>query len=603
MLGPFDKPAELRIQPLPFDMMFQMAEKRQLRGDKTQEQIDNLQGAFASLQAAPGHEEYKVKALEPYQKAISNFMTKYQDPSDPRAVRELTQLKSSFMNDQNVQNILQSKQLYDKLVPELYKAKNTDAVFTSPVMNKQGEFQKNEQLYTPDKLSFIPQADINPEIDKDLAKVSPYIHQNNFLPSIRYMTGPNGEKVPMIQQGQTVHERKSYAEFNKSIDAIVDNILQQNTDASRWFIPKNDQGDPVKTRAYVKQYVTNKAISYFYDNEKTDLSFSQFNGGDKEKAGVELFEQAQPFEYVSGEQRSLDEIKSSNNVIESSPTQFPIMGGGMGSSGNIEHTVKNPGSISERFGNLSKTTQYGLLDIAKKIKIAQVPSQWTEENWKDLEVELSKRKPVRVAPVAISYRNPEYVKREGETIDNNLENNVFYDPQDKQVFSGVQLRKAGWEAVGKTGYLSSYNVTSIQVPGTNNKASFASPDIVKLKNADGTVKTMYMGINKSQITDQYVKDLVKNKISVASQIKYPTQLLEGDDSIIILPFENPEKGNPKYSFKLGIEGYDTPFEFEAATQEDYDKMVSALIGPNPTDSKGSTLPGIQNFIITSLFND
>ena len=38
-------------------------------------------------------------------------------------------------------------------------------------------------------------------------------------------------------------------------------------------------------------------------------------------------------------------------------------------------------------------------------------------------------------------------------------------------------------------------------------------------------------------------------------------------------------------------------------EADYDKMVGALVGPNPTDSNGSTLPGIRNFIITSLFND
>jgi hypothetical protein len=595
MIGPFDKPAELQIQPIPFELMFQLAEKQQARRDKSEQELGTLQGAFASLQEAPGHEDYKRKALSPYQDAIKNFMSKYSDPSDPRAIRELSALKSSFMSDPHIQNIHNSKQTYDKLMPELYKAKQTDAVFTSPVMNKQGEFQPNEQLYTPSNLGFIPnEGKFDEEMDTIIrAKLPEMLHKNQAgFTTIKDSQG-NPREV-FIEGGKEVSWRDSNT-FKSTIQAAKNIASTQSTGSSKWFV--NKYGEDM-----IEPYLWNRTEPLMFNHEKRNINY-QFPAKGEEKAGAELFEQAQPFEYISGEQKSLDEIKNSKNIIESSPTQFPIMGGGMGSSGNIQHTVRNPGTTAERFGNLSKTTQYALLDIAKKIGIAQVPSQWTEENWNKLEVELSKRKPIRVAPISMSYRNPTYVSTEGETIDNNLENNVFYDPQEKQVYSGVQLRKAGWQAVGKTGYLSSYNVTSIQVPGTNNKASFASPDIVKLKNADGTTKTMYMGINKSQINDQYIKDLVKNKISVAAQIKYPTQLLEGDDSVIILPFENPKQGNPKYSFKLGIEGYDTPFEFEASTQADYDKMVGALVGPNPTDSNGSTLPGIRNFIITSLFND
>ncbi len=555
MIGPFDKPAELQIQPIPFELMFQLAEKQQARRDKSEQELGALQGAFASLQEAPGHEDYKRKALSPYQDAIKNFMNKYQDPSDPRAVRELSALKSSFMSDPHIQNIHNSKQTYDKLMPELYKAKQTDAVFTSPVMNKQGEFQPNEQLYTPDKLSFIPQADINPEIDKDLAKVSPYIHQNNFLPSIRYMTGPNGEKVPIIQQGQTVHERKSYAEFNKSIDAIVDNILQQNTDASRWFIPKNDQGDPVKTRAYVKQYVTNKAISYFYDNEKTDLSFSQFNGGDKEET---------------------------NNVTATNIPEQQQVGvtGGLGKTiqdrvrgrvygGFVPVGKKEPGKIYDGLTRVQKLTTSKL---AGDLGITSSPSSWTDVEWNKIKtMSDSIDEGTKTSAIQVTDDSKKVREEKGAKINVIKQNYLFFNPETGKSITGYQLGKEGFEIIEDAGTISTFNVIPQQIAGQE-KYTFASPRVMIAKNKDGVEIPLYMGRNRAELNKPYKVGLLNNRIAQSLQTGVPTAITEYNDDIIIIPGSDPQR---PYSFTLDMKGEQVLFPYD--TYEAFQEGVIRLL--------------------------
>ena len=581
MIGPFDKPAELRIQPLPFELMFQMAEKRQQRADKTEEVAGALSGAFASLQEAPGHKRYKVETLKPYQDALQQFMKKYPDMSDPRALRELTNIKSAFQNDPNIHNIVESKQTYDKLLPEMYKAKNTGAVFTGSIFDREGNIQANKQRYTPEQLSFIPQADINPEIDAQLAKVHPHITQGNFLPKISYMKGPNGEDVPMIQQGQTITERKSYEEFNKAIEAITESIMQGNTDGSRYYIAKNGTGDYASTRQIVRQQVLRNAIPFFYENTKTDLSHSQFAGKDSEDTESSIEQINIPYDQTNNASRLSSEVKSKRTNINTTISDLGVINPGIGGT-NIRNTPQNI-PAEKVYYTLTRLNQFKAKHFANLLGLNTDPGKWTDSDWDKIN-ELSDKidSGIKTTTVQNFQRNSTIREENGKAMNSKKGSYVFYNPETKQTITGYQLGKDGFSIKEETGWLSSSNLIPYNIPGQT-KYTFASPRTVIAKNKDGQEIELYAGINRAEINDEYLVGLLSNRISNALERNVPQPITEYNSDVVIIPGKNP------YSFSLNIKGNNIDFTYDNI--QSYKEGVINLLND----------PNIENSLLDALF--
>ena len=581
MIGPFDKPAELRIQPLPFELMFQMAEKRQQRADKTEEVAGALSGAFASLQSAPGHEGYKVETLKPYQDALQQFMKKYSDMSDPRALRELINIKSAFQNDPNIHNIVESKQTYDKLLPEMYKAKNTGAVFTGSIFDREGNIQENRQRYTPEQLSFIPQADINPEIDAQLAKVHPHITQGNFLPKISYMKGPNGEDVPMIQQGQTITERKSYEEFNKAIEAITESIMQGNTDGSRYYIAKNGTGDYASTREIVRQQVLRNAIPFFYQNTKTDSSHSQFAGKDNEDTGSSIEQINIVYDQTNNASSLSSDVKSKRTNINTTISDLGVINPGIGGT-NIRNTPQNI-PAEKVYYTLTRLNQFKAKHFANLLGLNTDPGKWTDSDWNKI-TELSDKidSGIKTTTVQNFQRNSTIREENGKAMNSKKGSYVFYNPETKQIITGYQLGKDGFSIKEETGWLSSSNLIPYNIPGQT-KYTFASPRTVIAKNKDGQEIELYAGINRAEINDEYLVGLLSNRISNALERNVPQPITEYNSDVVIIPGKNP------YSFSLNIKGNNIDFTYDNI-QSYKEGIINLLNDPN-----------IENSLLDALF--
>lgn len=579
MIGPFDKPAELRIQPLPFELMFQMAEKRQQRADKTQETAGALSGAFASLQSAPGHEGYKVETLKPYQDALQQFMKKYPDMSDPRALRELTNIKSAFQNDPNIHNIVESKQTYDKLLPEMYKAKNTGAVFTGSIFDREGNIQANKQRYTPEQLSFIPQADINPEIDAQLAKVHPHITQGNFLPKISYMKGPNGEDVPMIQQGQTITERKSYQEFNKAIEAITESIMQGNTDGSRYYIAKNGTGDYASTREIVRQQVLRNAIPFFYQNTKTDLSHSQFVGKEGEESSFTppgmLNTIDQQYDVTKETSEELKNIHSPANFKQtpsSSPFTLSKVGGEF-----VPDKTYDPIKTYQSLTPLTRNRLEFLKQNDPVYKNKDIKN-FTEKDYKHFDNILQKEyKGVKVSDNKITFKTKEESDQWKDFFNRNKTNFFFYDPEQNKVISGTQLNDAGIKIESASGVITNNTYTNIPTD-TKYKFTIAFPVTASLSDGSSQ-RELLVGLNKAQIVSDpgLYKSTLMNEISAAHKMMLPTSLF-GSNIIVI-----PESSG--YSFSLDFNDGTEPTYYHAETEKEYRDKIDMIINNSTISSK------------------
>lgn len=163
----WDKQPELVLPKIPFEFLAGLAEKRDKQLDKLDVEIGQTKGAFAALQAAPGHEDLAQGLTKNYLGELNALTEKYKNNYTSRDfTRELTALSTKFTNDPGVKTVVNSKEWYDKNGAALWEARTKNYVINSPVLEKDGNFKQNTNPYSFDTFRMTPWADTVKEIQE-----------------------------------------------------------------------------------------------------------------------------------------------------------------------------------------------------------------------------------------------------------------------------------------------------------------------------------------------------------------------------------------------------------------------------------------------------
>lgn len=157
----WDKQPELVLPKVPFEFLAGLAEKQDKQMDELDTRLGKIKGEFASLVAAPGHEDLATGLTSDYNKRVDDWYEKHKNSLTSReASRELTSLGTQFANDQKVQTVVKSRQFYEKFEPKMWEELNKRSYVDAPgILNPDGTFNQNSQMYDMSKFHLTSQAD------------------------------------------------------------------------------------------------------------------------------------------------------------------------------------------------------------------------------------------------------------------------------------------------------------------------------------------------------------------------------------------------------------------------------------------------------------
>lgn len=285
----WDKQPELVLPKIPFELFAGLAERSAKRMDAIDEQIGKTKGLFASLTAAPGHEDMATAKSRDYNNALNTLYDKYKGNLNSREFsREVTSLASRYANDPTVQKVTKSYDWYSKVgAPSIYAARNTNSVISAPgIINKDNNFDQNTLEYNPTTFKITESADY----------ISPIQHQFEiqkqnkdawFKEGMPVLYGLDGEKIQVTKENE--HEWRDALSLKNVVDSTYDMIMDNNNSIPGYRYLKADAerqfgGDKKAVENYIKETIINASEPFKYDwnnyKEKTSLI-----GAPKDKDG------------------------------------------------------------------------------------------------------------------------------------------------------------------------------------------------------------------------------------------------------------------------------------------------------------------------------
>lgn len=280
----WDKQPELILPKIPFEFLAGLAEKRDKQLDAVDTKIGELKGKFASLVAAPGHEDLATGLTNDYNKKVNDWYEKYKsNPLSREGSRELSSLASQFANDQKVQTVVKSRQFYEKFEPKMWEELSKRSYITAPgILNDDGSFNQNTQTYDMSKFQLTSQADWNTPIQKQFAiKHAEIAKKYNQEPVINPVTG----EVSYTMTTETEREWKDPNTFKDVVNSIEYQIMDSpTTDPGYLYLKETARrqhpGDEKAQREYVRERIKNSATPYYYDigSEKTTIKEADGSG-------------------------------------------------------------------------------------------------------------------------------------------------------------------------------------------------------------------------------------------------------------------------------------------------------------------------------------
>lgn len=280
----WDKQPELILPKIPFEFLAGLAEKRDKQLNEVDSKIGELKGKFASLVAAPGHEDLATGLTTDYNTKINDWYEKYKsNPLSREGSRELSSLASQFANDQKVQTVVKSRQFYEKFEPKMWEELSKTSYINAPgILNDDGSFNQNTQTYDMSKFQLVSQADWNTPIQKQFAiKHAEIAKKYNQEPVINPVTG----EVSYTMTTDTEREWKDPNTFKDVVKSIEYQIMDSpTTDPGYLYLKETARrqhpGDEKAQREYVRERIKNSAVPYYYDigSEKTTIKEADKSG-------------------------------------------------------------------------------------------------------------------------------------------------------------------------------------------------------------------------------------------------------------------------------------------------------------------------------------
>lgn len=382
----WSKPAELTLPVIPFDTMMKGLEYNQQRLDKIDEAVGKTQGAFAALQAAPGHEDLAAAQENKYNTALKEYQEKFSsNPTSRDAVRELSALQSKFATDPINKTIANSYEFYTKYGPTMWEEKNKGAyVDAAGVLDEHGNFKQNNIEYNINTFKVTPySAPIKPIQEQYSIQRA---NKKNTVTEDAPLVDEQGKPLPHM----TKQEEREWRDKQtmKNVARSTFNMIWDNPNADPGFrylkvqaehlYPNDEEGQ----KDWIVTQIKNAGVPFEYDwrTEKTT-----WEGGSSKDSGDGDGTSKDKSPAIKGTRTtiSLDHIMDMNdNVI----TSTEALGETVKQAGVAKTQVK--GEILNQFPDLKDNpagfvhTEAGEEINLDAIKDPQLKSQAAELNAK-----------------------------------------------------------------------------------------------------------------------------------------------------------------------------------------------------------------------------
>jgi hypothetical protein len=186
----------------------------------------------------------------------------------------------------------------------------------------------------------------------------------------------------------------------------------------------------------------------------------------------------------------------------------------------------------------------------------------TAAEWKVLENDLNTiGATAQYSGIVNAYEDVNTRRKEGEMYNANMQNFMFFDEtgeltsalpdnlkNSSRVYSGTELRQAGIKISELTGKMTTSSAAPRAISGPGGSYTFAAPDIVLMKTADGREITGLVGRNKAQIDGGFIAEVLESSIKSSSATGLPEALFTGSDYVV-----TPVPNSP-YNFKINRYG-------------------------------------------------
>lgn len=269
----------------------------------------------------------------------------------------------------------------------------------------------------------------------------------------------------------------------------------------------------------------------------------------------------------------------------------PVFGGSYGSGMGMSNTTVVKPNYATYYNTLSHLdkTRVDFIRKDSSLNLPQDVTTWGEPEWQKVIGALGPFETKKISAQLNSYTDPKFRKDNGAFYNANMEQFVFYDPNNSigvkknKMYTGAELRNAGIKIDDLVGSMSNSNVVPTKVGGV--AYTFARPDVVNVSKADGSQGAqLYVGINPAQIDNNYRLSALENALQISSSVGIPYPLFN-DPDLVVIPkgYQNYEVTLPNGS-SVPIQG-NTPDEFRQSVINAYNSS-----------------PYLQELIENSIFN-
>jgi hypothetical protein len=245
--------------------MLAVEDRKLKRAEGVLEDVGQLDALAASIR--PG---YRTRDIAPavrneWRGRINEFIDNQQDLTSPHTLRNLSRLRSEFINDPNVQLIQQDFAAGNKEYDQLRRSRTFQTDYNPNLQDPRNirsplrQF-KRDDVYRPyDPLTYTE--DYESEIDADLAKVA--IQKWTTEPEHYLVEGPGGIKERRTKQVR--REFRGDKQFEQPIKELAEDILQGRTPYANYM--KTQFGPDIPwTLEGVTDYLQDRSVLQRVDN-------------------------------------------------------------------------------------------------------------------------------------------------------------------------------------------------------------------------------------------------------------------------------------------------------------------------------------------------
>lgn len=637
-ISPWTKPLDMKIAPLPFEALAYGYEKRAKKEEEADKLYSDLEGEFAKIGALPVDTPERNRIIQEYRDKLSSMYD--QNRNNPSSlVGGFKQVQRDFIKELNYgklggiykrhQGYLESAKEKSDYVSSYVKTGKglTDEEAQQTLNHELSVLNANPIEQTPygnwqsySTKSVVPHVEVQKVALELGEKIKPEeLEAFSGLKSAgkgylyNEKTGTTELAAPYIAQMvrntmMTMPEINSFLDFKHTVSGNKDAWVKEATQNPYGLLSRDGTQSVEPNEWFARQYyndVENAA------NNAGNLLQQRKITKDRDYMKDWLMEKSMDETPVYGSPLNIPLMQANNSVIntlsELNSAAVPGRYGlrdvpGRPRSGynefiGTEQVVIGQDDWMDKYNNFSPVTKQRVEYVKKTIPglANKSPLDFTVEERKQVIDALREFENRAVSAQMFPIQNSKAAVEEGKKINRVMENFVFFDVNNvigtnpNRMYSGSELRQAGFSVDEKAGEMSTSNIIPTKIAGQT--YTFAKPTVVNASKGDKSIGgTFYMGVNKAQIDEDYLLSALENNVTTAINIGVPMPLFD-NPNIVIIPKDNYSYDIMTPKGNISIQG-NTPTEFR-------NTLIRTIFKQDPSESARL----VQEALVKGVFGE